>query len=173
MDYHSLKEKAKAWNAQFIHKVIDSKCGLTRTAYHAADYINRPHEDYPLRLPMTLEILMDIPASLKEEGPKRFVQHVHYLLFSDELEVSGIEPGVYRRHTVASEAGNKYPDPIHVPDLMEHFYQDFWHMEPIEMYKVFQSIHPFPDGNGRVGGILLFIRSLMESNKTQVYIPGQ
>lgn len=47
------------------------------------------------------------------------------------------------------------PQPKDVPDLLDRLWQHRDAMTPLEFYKEFELIHPFVDGNGRTGKILL------------------
>lgn len=173
MLYSDIKQQANAWNASFTEHSVDSISHLCLLADKAADIINKPHEDYPLRVPKTQEILLDFTSSLWHYGPMLFIRQAHHMLFSGDLEVSGIEGGSYRKHTAGNDRGHSYPDPINIPDLMDEFFKEFWQLDSKEMYKVFETIHPFSDGNGRVGGLLLFIHSLVTSGCRTVITPGQ
>lgn len=173
MNFQDIKQQANQWNAQFTTHDVKSIGHLTILADQASEWINQPHEDYPLRVPKTQEILLDCTSGLWIEGPKTFIQQAHHMLFSRELEEPGIEGGMFRKHTVGNDYGHSYPDPIVIPDVMEEFYKEFWNLPSIEMYKIFETIHPFPDGNGRVGGILLFIHSLVTSRCRYIVVPGQ
>lgn len=56
------------------------------------------------------------------------------------------------------------PDWQSVPRLLSEWIQTCDIIEPLEAYRQFEQIHPFVDGNGRVGKILLnsFNRSMLE-----------
>lgn len=62
-------------------------------------------------------------------------------------------PHGYRRHGVF--VGDRVcPDWHEVPRLMKQLVYHFPDIEPWEAYKEFEEIHPFADGNGRVGKII-------------------
>jgi hypothetical protein len=56
-----------------------------------------------------------------------------------------------KRHEVVK----RFPPPEAVPELMEGFLDQFDSMAPEEAYFAYLEIHPFGDGNGRIGKILL------------------
>lgn len=47
------------------------------------------------------------------------------------------------------------PRPADVPRLLELLFNNRGKYTPMEFYKMFEEIHPFVDGNGRTGKILL------------------
>jgi hypothetical protein len=47
------------------------------------------------------------------------------------------------------------PLPYEVPGLLEKLWEDIEYQSPMDFYKRFEMIHPFRDGNGRTGKILL------------------
>ena len=47
------------------------------------------------------------------------------------------------------------PHPEEVPRLLDRLFEHRDSMKPLEFYKEFEEIHPFIDGNGRTGKVLL------------------
>jgi hypothetical protein len=47
------------------------------------------------------------------------------------------------------------PPPKDIRDRLARWWEQLQKMTPIEAYKEFETIHPFVDGNGRVGKIIL------------------
>ncbi len=173
MIYSQFKKQAVLWDAKFYHHGVFTDTDLSKAIIFASKHINLPHEDYPLRVPKTTEILIELADHIKDYGVRHFTRQIHHMLFAEDLAVPGIEGGAYRKHSVGASGGSDYLDPIYVHDFMESFYEDFWKLSSVMMYKVFESIHPFPDGNGRVGGILLFIHSFNTNNGNEIIIPAQ
>lgn len=50
---------------------------------------------------------------------------------------------------------NSCPPPNEIADRLERLFQNRDDMPPLEFYREFELIHPFADGNGRTGKILL------------------
>jgi len=69
-----------------------------------------------------------------------------------------IEPSKNHKHTYrichVTVGGQVCPNPIEVPRLMRMWYESLQRYTPEEAYFNFQKIHPFADGNGRVGKII-------------------
>lgn len=72
------------------------------------------------------------------------------------------ERGAYRRHSVRIlGAFHQPPDPLLVPDLVLALIKDFEEkkLHPLEhaalFHLLFEGIHPFVDGNGRTGRLIL------------------
>ena len=88
------------------------------------------------------------------------LRQLHQLvLYGDRTQSAG----KYRTvNVMAAGSGHKYPDQVSVPDLMNDFTQwlaaDSTDLHPVERaaeaHYRFVSIHPFSDGNGRVGRLL-------------------
>tara|TARA_Y100000310_G_scaffold128314_1_gene127500 strand:+ start:5266 stop:5697 length:432 start_codon:yes stop_codon:yes gene_type:complete len=124
----------------------------------AADYINQPHEDYPERVDDTFDTI-DL-TRLDDRVVREFnIRLIHEYIFTDHGEGAGN----WRKVNVIVGL-HRPPNSELMPKLMDEF---FWHYRyPIntieelqDMYWDFETIHPFVDGNGRVGGVLLAVIS--------------
>ncbi len=89
---------------------------------------------------------------------ERTIKDIHALVLMDRPE----DKGVYRRIPVRIlGAGHEPPEPYLVPELMERLVagQKSAKRHPIEnaalFHLEFEGIHPFIDGNGRTGRLLL------------------
>ena len=47
------------------------------------------------------------------------------------------------------------PAPEHVEPMLRVLFENIGNFEPLEFYREFEQIHPFVDGNGRTGKVLL------------------
>lgn len=86
------------------------------------------------------------------------MKQIHTLVLMDRPE----DRGIYRRIPVRiMGAYHTPPDPVMVPELMEHLVKEFpdSKLHPIERASLFhlkfEGIHPFVDGNGRTGRLIL------------------
>ena len=128
----------------------------------AADSINRPHEDYPKRVPATVQAITYVDVLLlpllrkKTTIPPTLICDVHLIVFPN---IWGHGEDRYRRVNVAVGL-HRPPDWELVPRLMQNLhdvYKGKVHSVEVlqEWYKDFEAIHPFVDGNGRTGGVIV------------------
>jgi Fic family protein len=123
--------------------------------------------NYVRALQKAIELLSDIPIS------NRLIMNIHKILL-DRLPKSRTgyyEPGEYRKEQnfigsskdVSKSRFNPPPPPVHI-DCMRDL-ESFINLEDMDglpslifialIHYQFETIHPFPDGNGRVGRILI------------------
>lgn len=143
--------RAAPWNPTFM---------WVSTADEAADQINLPHEDYPLRVERTKIQLLRMKEFyfdyMKEAPPIRspLLRMINFSIFSDrdfagkwrEIDV-----------TVGIHRPSSYQAVANLMDQLELLYEDkeITIDSLVEWYTDFETIHPFQDGNGRVGGIVV------------------
>src|SRR5574339_186573 len=118
------------------------------TSDQAADLINRPHEDYPLRVELTKWIIAYVGEFLKSYPivSENTVRAIH-----GEVMFDLQSRGNYRQCNV--RVGNDVPPEFYlVPQLMQKILPitfnigaDLLYLQ--SWYIVFQTIHPFEDGN--------------------------
>jgi hypothetical protein len=122
-----------------------------------ADMINRPHEDYPKRVPRTKELIEYYTNGNDSQLMEFDIMQIHSFVMWDEAH-----RGRYRESEV-TVGGWQPPNPLKVREYIKRN-----HVFPIsrandeyliEWYRKFQMIHPFEDGNGRVGGIVVAVLS--------------
>jgi len=135
-----------------------------------AHEINLPHDDYPMRVDKTHEILLAVSTALALGEERVIASFVARSIHSDVMWDLKSR-GSYRTVNVRI---NDYraPDFLQVPHLMEPLFP-VGQMSDAELkawYEKFQTVHPFEDGNGRVGGIIVAVLSF--DGKTYM-APGQ
>lgn len=128
---------------------------------HTADLINQPHEDYPKRVEATKEILDFLVEEIHAVGNRATLGKMQLLSFHAKLMWDlPQDKGQWRTCNVI--VGGSYPPSyLAVPNLL--FDKGLLTIErsgwagryPWMWYQEFQEVHPFRDGNGRVGGIVL------------------
>ncbi|KKL91630.1 hypothetical protein LCGC14_1892770 [marine sediment metagenome] len=123
------------------------------TALAAAHQINKWHEDYPRRVPATQAALAS-EAELPFPISSHLLLRLHTEVFGDQL-FAGNWRGVWVRVGLHVPPGPKL-----IPGLMEEL-ERAYAQHPLTLdsleawYTDFQTIHPYQDGNGRVGGIVV------------------
>lgn len=153
---------ATAWLPKY--RVVDS-------VWHAADLINQPHEDYPLRVPVTAQAITTLIKHGKDVVvDEKMILTIHSFIGRDNPR--GILRGAWRQCDVRV---GSYIAPRHeyVPELMARISPavvgddlDMW-------YRRFESVHPFEDWNGRVGGIVIAALWYLEKGDGTYLSPTQ
>lgn len=138
--------------------MFDPKFVKVQTVEEAADLINRPHEDYPQRVPATHKAIVDLDWWGCDGVVRSFdLRNLHARLMVDRMDIAGrfrtseVRVGSYTPPSPAAVAPMLVGlhDKIGCPHLLS------LDSELIEWYREFQMIHPFEDGNGRVGGVVV------------------
>jgi len=132
------------WNPTF--KWVDSIA-------EAADAINLPHEDYPMRIPNTHLAIESKVLPMDNKSLRK----IHKKVFGDMPY-----GGKFRKVNVRVGL-HVAPNHYQVSALMEELHNVATGHSPliqteealIDWYTDFETIHPFQDGNGRVGGIVV------------------
>ena len=141
MGQHFQHLRIVPWNPTF--KWVDSIA-------KAADAINLPHEDYPMRIPATHLAIESkvLPMDTKS------LHKIHKKVFGDmsfggkfrDLNVRvgpHVAPNHYQVSALMEELCKVHNPLIQTEEALIDWYTDF------------ETIHPFQDGNGRVGGIVV------------------
>lgn len=84
---------------------------------------------------------------------------IHKLLGEDMAKQNDIELGKFRKCNVRVGLWIA-PPPHQILPLMEDYCAKWKDMDPWEAHNRFEAIHPFEDGNGRVGRILWLIKAI-------------
>jgi Fic family protein len=88
---------------------------------------------------------------------KSAILTTHYAVTENQDSLANHDKGTWRNCWVGV-GGHTCPDPLEVPELMDNWIQLFNHhsLLPKELHIAFEKIHPFVDGNGRVGRLLMW-----------------
>lgn len=129
------------WNPKFMRVDTIEEC---------ADLINQPHEDYPKRVQQTIDMIEMYKTSYTIKEKDILQMHSHVMFDQDHR-------GRYRNLEV--RVGSYIP-PKHylVPNLIVNSFpvnKGELDIDLVKWYKDFETIHPFQDGNGRIGGIVV------------------
>ncbi len=133
------------------------------TTWEAADRINSFHEDYPARVGLTFNALENLGRKLGLTGGANMWPLGYKVpssrLFQIHSEVFGDTGFAGRWRDVQVRIGPHVPP---APDRIQNLVTGFLLprrlliIEDLEAwYLAFETIHPFQDGNGRVGGIIV------------------
>lgn len=120
------------------------------TSLECADKINSYHEDYPKYVGATKSVLEKTGAG--NWIPSSQLWGIHQLIFSDQSWA-----GNWREADVIIGMHHP-PQKLVVADLMDELEEAYTIAsveDLIEWYKDFETIHPFRDGNGRVGSVIV------------------
>ena len=139
MHFKYLREER--WNPTF---------DWVKTSLECADKINSYHEDYPKYVEATDIVLRETVGGNKIDNWK--LRKIHKSIFADKSFA-----GKWR--DVDVRVGIHHPpqffDVAELTDELYAVYNIFSIEDLIEWYKDFETIHPFQDGNGRVGGVIV------------------
>lgn len=134
------------WQPEFIWVDSVEEC---------ADLINRPHEDYPHGVQGTIDMIREFAGSeiIRWSDAQNIQKYVH------ASKNDGTHLGLGLRKALVKVGGWVPPNPMFLPDLIDNIFPVYYHHNLGDWYKIFQTIHPFEDLNGRVGGIILAVLS--------------
>lgn len=128
-----------------------------KTSLKCADKINSYHEDYPKYVGATNTILQEfLPSGQYVTIPNRTLLYIHKSIFIDK-------PFAGRWRNIDVRVGlHRPPQFLDIAELMDELYDTYTIVnieKLIEWYADFETIHPFQDGNGRVGGVIVAVYS--------------
>jgi hypothetical protein len=137
------------------------------TVEECADLINKPHEDYPDRVDDTvwainLGILFSIDDmfSSADDISEFDCKSIHSLIMHDlEPKHKGQWRNVELDYPVDASPSFMIAGHLEEQRLFPMNYTKMDESDIIRWYRAFQIIHPFIDGNGRVGGVIVAIAS--------------
>jgi hypothetical protein len=89
------------------------------------------------------------------------IKKIHGLLGKDMSEQNKIQLGEFRKVWVRV-GGWLAPSPTEVPSLISQYCEDWHTMDSWTAHNRFEAIHPFEDGNGRVGRLLWLAKARKE-----------
>jgi len=151
-------------------KLFRPRFGKYHVFYGAADQINRPHSDYPARVDNTLKAI-EFYADRKEKITWADAKQIHSLVMWNLYDVTQIGTERTRNVHVTGQGAFRPPDPHLLPDMLDCLFPVTPDEDLIDWYHSFEIVHPFIDGNGRVGGIIYTALTFIA--KSEVWAPLQ
>ena len=126
-------------------------CEFGNDIQAAADAINRPHEDYPLRVSRTVDMIYGLALRTVPSVSRADVLAIQGYIMWDYPD-----RGRYRDGYVIV-GGSRPPGPEKIRGLMDDLLpRRFCDASELKKFYIeFEEIHPFSDGNGRTGGVVL------------------
>lgn len=156
LTYHTNTIEGSTMTRSDVAAVLfDDKTLKNRTQVEQREAINHR---------VALDFLLDeLVADSALQFTPELIQKVHLLLMNGILS----NAGMWRNHGVRIQ-GSRVPlaNFIKIPELIERLCNEFnaETEDPVAVlartHAIFEQIHPFSDGNGRTGRLLLFIKSL-------------
>lgn len=115
----------------------------------------------------TINALSDLGMLRSKRLTLDLVKALHRAVTVHQKTMPEIGRGRFRTELkVDVKVGNHYPPRHYAVDiLMEDWINRFGNRSPKENHIEFERIHPFADGNGRVGRIILWWQQLMEDEE--------
>ena len=123
----------------------------------ASTWINYWHEDYPKRVVQTMAAITDLHMRLRSQGLSppysKDLHRIHRQVFSEQSW-----SGAYRQVDVRV-GRHRPPSHARVRGLIKTLSQQTTTVaelsDILQWYVDFETVHPYQDGNGRVGGIVV------------------
>lgn len=149
------------------------------TVQQAADYINRPHEDYPKYVESTEHCITNQTFWVHgTETTPSFSSPISIsALLATHLYIFGDAWFAGKFRTVDVVVGKHLPPTAALVDSLTKQLESAWTItsltDVLDWYIDFETIHPFRDGNGRVGGTTVAIFSHIFSPHMGYYAPLQ
>ena len=137
----------------------EPKFYVNDSLYDAAFAINRPHEDFPNKVIPTANAIRHTVGYFRKYGinvSNNLLNQIHRYVFPK----FGYASGSFRQINVI--VGHHLPPKYELIDnLMSQLEECYKNVDLsveshlINWYSDFETIHPYVDGNGRVGGIIV------------------
>lgn len=154
---------------------FDPKFIKVDTVVECADYINKPHEDYPMRINATAKMIQyHIDMEVKFITDYMY-KGIHSYIMSD---LPAYQRGAWRDTYVTIGYDQPCPPFMIQGEIEEHGlniirFEGMDESDIIRWYRQFEIVHPFIDGNGRVGGVIAAIASNYLSKGEWLLAPCQ
>jgi len=154
-----VKEESEASNSELVSFIVQSNKieGYDVSPEEVLEAIEGKEQGYPLRYVTQNPHIFSHLAGLEQAkgGISEIsdILHVHRAMGAGALDAGA--PGMLRTGGAQSEHGTKYVNPEDIPEALDWWISQDWSGREFQAHTVYELIHPFDDGNGRSGRIIL------------------
>ncbi len=155
---------------------FEPKFQVVDTLHDVALLINDPHIDVTsyegkflvTRTENVIEMCLDESRGYANRGMAPYdIRSIHSVVFSEYYK---FRPGLLRNlpaYTISRDTSAQvdFAEPFQLAFLLDSITPVTKDSDLIQWYKKFQEIHPFTDGNGRVGGVVVAVLHKMKTGE--------
>lgn len=108
----------------------------------------------------------------QEQIDRAVVQTLQKTIVASQDDLSDMERGNYR-YAQVWVGGHQPPNALRVPELMDGWFAGLYLKTPKQAHISFEKIHPFIDGNGRTGRMLMWWHEIKLGKRPTLILNSQ